>query len=142
MGQKNKKELDFPSSSSWWPSNENHYIIRQLIINFFKNWFVHWRLYHSIFIHVFVHADKAFRLERIINNYGFDPADAEAQMMQKDRERINFSKYYAHRAWGHPDNYHMTVDSSTFGIDIAAALLVDAWRKAVALAPENETNLN
>ena len=97
---------------------------------------------HPHCFNVFVHADKAFRLERIINNYGFDPADAEAQMMQKDRERINFSKYYAHRAWGHPDNYHMTVDSSTFGIDIAAALLVDAWRKAVALAPETESNLN
>lgn len=38
---------------------------------------------HPHCFNVFVHADKAFRLERIINNYGFDPADAEAQMMQK-----------------------------------------------------------
>lgn len=97
---------------------------------------------HPHCFNVFVHADKPFRLERIINNYGFDPDQAETQMEQKDKERINFGKYYTHRSWGHPDNYHMTVDSSTFGIDIAAALIVDAWRKALVLGSSAETGVN
>ncbi|HNX88713.1 MAG TPA: cytidylate kinase family protein [Paludibacteraceae bacterium] len=94
---------------------------------------------HPNCFNVFVHADKAFRLERIINNYGFAPGEAEAQMERKDKERINFSKYYTHRNWGEPENYHLTVDSSTFGIEIAAALIVDAWRKTNVLG---KTTLN
>ncbi len=75
---------------------------------------------------VFVHAGKEFRIDRIINNYYIAPELAEKELERKDRERINYCRHYTHKTWGDAANYHLTVDSSLFGTEACADLIIQA----------------
>jgi uncharacterized membrane protein YczE/cytidylate kinase len=75
---------------------------------------------------VFIHADKPYRISRIINEYGIDPGMAEKEMAEKDRERTNYCKHYTHKAWGKASNYNLTIESSLFGIEKSAELIIEA----------------
>ena len=86
---------------------------------------------HPDCFNVFVHADDAFRLNRVITDYGVDPEDAEKEMEKKDKERINYNKHYTRREWANLKDYDLTIESSLFGIEITAAMIIDARRKAM-----------
>lgn len=86
---------------------------------------------HPNCFNVFVHANKTFRLNRVITDYGIDLEFAEREMEKKDKERIYYTKYYTQREWEDMKNYDMTIESSMFGIDITAAMIIDARRKAL-----------
>lgn len=86
---------------------------------------------HPNCFNVFVHANKPFRINRIISDYGVAPQDAEKEMERKDKERINYSKHYTGHDWDDLQAYDLTVESSLFGIDITAAMIIDARRKAM-----------
>ena len=75
---------------------------------------------------IFIHADKKFRIERIIKEYGIAPDMAEKELERKDRDRTNYCKHYTHRIWGMASNYNLTIDSSIFGPEKSAALIIDA----------------
>jgi uncharacterized membrane protein YczE/cytidylate kinase len=82
---------------------------------------------------IFVHAGKAFRIDRIIHNYRIAPELAEKELERKDRERINYCRRYTHKTWGDAANYHLTVDSSLFGTNTCADLIIDSvqrWRQS------------
>ena len=78
---------------------------------------------------VFVHAGKEYRIHRIIDDYGIAAELAEKEMERKDRERINYCRHYTHKTWGDAVNYHLTVDSSLFGTEACADLIVEALKK-------------
>jgi len=78
---------------------------------------------------IFIHADKKFRIERIIKEYGIAVDMAEKELERKDRDRTNYCKHYTHRIWGMASNYNLTIDSSIFGPDKSAALIIDALNK-------------
>jgi len=78
----------------------------------------------------FVHADKKYRIQRIINE-GIDPGMAEKELERKDRDRANYCKHYTHGIWGMATNYNLTVDSSSFGPEVSATLIIDALYKHV-----------
>ncbi len=78
----------------------------------------------------FVHADKKYRIQRIIHE-GIDPSMAEKELERKDRDRANYCKHYTHGIWGMAANYNLTVDSSSFGPEISATLIIDALYKHV-----------
>ena len=78
---------------------------------------------------IFIHADKKFRIERIIKEYGIAPDMAEKELERKDRDRTNYCKHYTHRIWGMASNYNLTIDSSIFGPEKSAALIIDALNK-------------
>ncbi|NLO71534.1 MAG: cytidylate kinase family protein [Porphyromonadaceae bacterium] len=86
---------------------------------------------HPNCFNVFVHANKAFRINRVITDYGANPEDAEREMEKKDKERMNYSKHYTGRDWADLKDYDLTIESSLFGIDITAAMIIDARRKAL-----------
>ncbi len=86
---------------------------------------------HPNCFNVFVHANKSFRIDRIVSDYGIAPEEAEKEMERKDRERINYSKHYTGHDWDALQAYDLTVESSLFGIDITAAMIIDARRKAI-----------
>ncbi len=86
---------------------------------------------HPNCFNVFIHANKAFRNSRVITEYNIDPKDAEKMMEQKDRERMNYKKYYTGKDWADLKDYDLTVESSLFGIEITAAMIIDARRKAL-----------
>jgi len=78
---------------------------------------------------IFIHADKKFRIERIIKEYGIAVDMAEKELERKDRDRTNYCKHYTHRIWGMASNYNLTIDSSIFGPEKSAALIIDALNK-------------
>lgn len=85
---------------------------------------------------IFVHADKKFRIERIIKEYGIAPDMAEKELERKDRDRTNYCKHYTHRIWGMASNYNLTIDSSIFGPEKSAALIIDALNKCLKVYNE------
>ncbi len=86
---------------------------------------------HPNCFNVFVHANDAFRLNRVITDYGADPEDAEREMEKKDKERMNYNKHYTGREWADLKDYDLTIESSLFGIEITAAMIIDARRKSM-----------
>lgn len=86
---------------------------------------------HPNCFNVFIHADKAFRINRVISDYGIDPDDAAKEMEKKDYERSNYNKYYTGYEWQDLNVYDLTVESSLFGIEITAAMIIDARRKSL-----------
>ena len=85
---------------------------------------------------IFIHADKKFRIERIIKEYGIAPDMAEKELERKDRDRTNYCKHYTHRIWGMASNYNLTIDSSIFGPEKSAALIIDALNKCLKVYNE------
>lgn len=90
---------------------------------------------HPNSFNVFVHASDAFRMSRVIKIYGADPEDAEQEMEKVDKERQNHNEHYTERKWADLKDYDLTIESSLFGIDITAAMIIDARRKALYTNP-------
>jgi len=79
----------------------------------------------------FIHADKKYRIKRIINDYGIAPNMAEKELERKDRDRTNYCKHYTHRIWGMASNYNLAIDSSLFGPEKSAMLIIEALHKYI-----------
>ncbi|MBS1227811.1 MAG: hypothetical protein H6R17_1088 [Proteobacteria bacterium] len=86
-------------------------------------------------LRVFVHADRSSRIGRIIGEYGIDRAQAARVLETRDRERANYCEHYTHQKWGMLGNYDLTIDSSRFGIERTAELIVAALLARTAASP-------
>lgn len=67
-------------------------------------------------LHIFVHADIEKRAERIVSVYGETDVQPVKRIKDKDKKRSVNYKYYTGRQWGMAQNYDMTLDSGTIGI--------------------------
>lgn len=72
---------------------------------------------------VFIHADVAFRAERIVQVYGEREASPEQRIRDKDKRRAAYHRFYTDMKWGHAQNYDITLNSGTLGIDRCVALI-------------------
>lgn len=77
-------------------------------------------------LNVFVYADKKFRAERIVKQYGESAVEPEKRLADKDKKRKLNYKYFTEQEWGKRENYHLSIDSGFLGIDKAISLIVDA----------------
>lgn len=77
-------------------------------------------------LNVFVYAEKAFRAERIVTQYGETSVEPEKRLADKDKKRKLNYKYYTEQEWGRRQNYHLSIDSGFLGIEKVVALIVDA----------------
>ena len=66
---------------------------------------------------VFIHADLKFRAERIVKVYGEREASPEQRLKDKDKRRAAYHRFYTDMKWGHAQNYDITLNSGTLGID-------------------------
>ena len=57
-------------------------------------------------------------------------------MDRKDRERDEYSRHYTGRHWDNLNEYDMTVETSLFGIEGTANMIIDAAEKQVSLNHE------
>lgn len=80
-------------------------------------------------LHVFIHGNMENKAERAVKEYGFDPNDVEKTIRKRDKARANHYKYYTDYEWGKAQNYDMTLNSSTFGIEGCVNLLYDVVTK-------------
>lgn len=70
----------------------------------------------------FVHQHNAvanldFRANRIAKVYGERDQSPEERLRDKDKRRAAYHRFYTNMKWGYAQNYHLTLDSGTLGID-------------------------
>ena len=85
-------------------------------------------------LNVFVYADKKYRAERIVKQYGETGVEPGKRLQEKDKKRKLNYKYFTEQEWGRRQNYHLSIDSGFLEIEKSVALIVDAVGGAV----ENE----
>lgn len=81
-------------------------------------------------LNVFVCAPLEYRIRRLMENEGLSEEEAGKLIRKKDRTRETYYNYYTFGAWGHADNYHLSIDSSVLGIEGTADYIIDFGRKA------------
>ena len=68
-------------------------------------------------LRVFIHADMKFRAERIVKEYGEREISPKQRLREKDKRRAAYHRFYTDMKWGHAQNYDLTLNSGTLGID-------------------------
>lgn len=91
--------------------------------------------------HVYLSADLEDRVRRIMEKENCGAAAARQKIAEKDRERASHYKHFTGRAWGAAGNYSLSVDTSVFGVEGAAALIEDAFERSWK-GKENEPELS
>lgn len=80
-------------------------------------------------VNVFVHGPLEKRIERCVLYYGLDRDKAEDTIRRMDKRRAGFYNYYSDKKWGRVENYHLAIDSCTFGIENTVNL-IEAYVRA------------
>ena len=72
---------------------------------------------------------KKARRQRAIEYYGVDPKKADDALNRKDKQRGNYYSFYTNKRWDDVSNYNLTLDSSFFGLEKSADLILAAAEK-------------
>ena len=78
-------------------------------------------------LRVFIHADMSSRCERIVNVYGERDEAPETRIKNKDKRRAAYHRFYTNMKWGHAQNYDITLNSGTLGIDKCAEIVKNLY---------------
>lgn len=78
-------------------------------------------------LRVFIHADLPFRAERIVREYGERAESPEQRLKDKDKRRAAYHRFYTDMKWGHAQNYDVTLNSGTLGIDKCVEILTSLY---------------
>ena len=84
-------------------------------------------------LHVFCYAPKAFLVQYAIAHRGIDPARADDEVDQRNKQREQYVRRHWGRDWRSFDNYHLCLDTGRLGIEEAAALVVHVARRRFGL---------
>lgn len=76
---------------------------------------------------VFIHADMKFRAERIVKVYGEREQSPEQRLRDKDKRRAAYHRFYTDMKWGHAQNYDLTLNSGTLGIDRCVNIISELY---------------
>lgn len=74
-------------------------------------------------LRVFIHADMEERIKRITEVYKINDSNPEKLLHQKDKRRAAYYQFYTDIKWGDTKNFHITLDSSAFGIEKCVKIL-------------------
>jgi cytidylate kinase len=86
----------------------------------------------SNLLRVFLTAPREWRVERLIETFGFTREQAARELERTDIERRRLAKDRYKLVWGDPRSYDLVIDTSRFGIDGAVAVIFAAARAAGA----------
>ena len=78
-------------------------------------------------LRVFIHADAQFRARRIVQEYGERAESPEQRLRDKDKRRAAYHRFYTNMKWGHAQNYDLTLNSGTLGIDKCVEISRDLY---------------
>ncbi len=81
-------------------------------------------------LNVFIHSDISFRKKRITEIYG-EPEHTDKMLRDIDKKRAFHYKYYTDRTWGKSQNYDLTLNTSTLGIDHCVEILAALYHSAL-----------
>lgn len=82
-------------------------------------------------LNVYIHANKKDRMERAVHSYEVDERDIERSVKKIDKRRANYYEYYTDRKWGRAENYDISINSSTFGIDGSVEIIKTLAKKKI-----------
>ena len=82
---------------------------------------------HADCLRVFIHADMEKRADRIVRVYGETKDAPKKRLREKDRRREVYYQFYTDMEWGKAQNYHISLDSGTLGIDCCVELLTQLY---------------
>ena len=82
---------------------------------------------HADCLRVFIHADMEKRADRIVRVYGETKDAPKKRLREKDRRRAIYYQFYTDMEWGKAQNYHISLDSGTLGIDCCVELLTQLY---------------
>lgn len=80
-------------------------------------------------LRVFMHAPREWRIERIAHELQLDPKSAAAEVDRVDKARQAHLRDWYGVSFGNVDLYDLSLDTSTFGVEGSAGLIVDAVRR-------------
>ena len=75
--------------------------------------------------HVFISADMDSRVQRISKKHNLSEKDALQLCLNKDKDRASYYNYYANNKWGDSRHYDLCVNTSKFGIEGTAELIIN-----------------
>ena len=78
-------------------------------------------------LRVFIHADLHVRAERIVKVYGERDESPEQRLKDKDKRRAAYHRFYTDMKWGHAQNYDITLNSGTLGIDKCVEIITGLY---------------
>ena len=77
-------------------------------------------------LRIFMHAPKPWRIAHVMDGSGVDEKTALEEIERIDRARRDYLKTYYGQNWGDPAHYDLSLDTSIFGRDGSAAIIVRA----------------
>ena len=80
-------------------------------------------------INVFIHADEKDKVARAKTSYEVDLRDVEKSILKIDKRRANYYEYYTDRTWGKAENYDISLNSSTFGLEGCVDIIMELMKK-------------
>lgn len=81
---------------------------------------------HPNALRLFVYASEEFKLPRVKAQYGLQNDHEARKMMYKvDKERKEYFEYYSDMIWGSTDGHDFMLDSSVFGIEETAKIIME-----------------
>lgn len=79
-------------------------------------------------LRVFIYADMEYRKKRIVEVYGERENSPEQRLKEKDKQRAAYYRFYTEMKWGYAPNYHISLDSSKWGIEKCTDIILDCYR--------------
>lgn len=74
-------------------------------------------------INFFIYSDETHKVERAVKYYGIDADKASSELKKKDKKRASYYNYYTSQRWGDVENYHLSINSDSVGIDTTVEIL-------------------
>ncbi len=78
---------------------------------------------------IYVVADKEDRIHRVMNKKNLSYDDAKEMLEENDRLRCDYYNKNTGKVWGDVNNYHMILDTSQFGIENCANILIKYFER-------------
>ena len=77
-------------------------------------------------LRVFMHAPRDWRIHRIMEGHGVDERTAAAEVDRIDKARAEYMRVYYALDWAKPENYDLCLETSAFGLEACAEIVVRA----------------
>ncbi|MDM8160651.1 cytidylate kinase family protein [Labilibaculum sp. K2S] len=80
---------------------------------------------------VFIHAGNEYRKNKIVEEYDLDARVTDQLLEKADRGRANYCNHFTGKNWNNANNYHLTIDSSYYGSEKVARMIIEAVREKI-----------
>jgi CMP/dCMP kinase len=77
-------------------------------------------------VRVFMYAPRDWRVHHIMEAQRVDERTAAAEIDRVDKARSQYMRVYYGIEWGSAETYDLSIDTSTFGVDGSAELIIRA----------------